>query len=260
MATTRSWAKSLTKNSLPIRSLAIKSLMAIAMAGTLAFGSGARAQTPTPAPPAENAAPTADNGIMLTIFLKHDQSRPLKRTQRATCKARLLQAIPADRHRSRELVRDDGDRTGRHDPASGIPAPRGQPDLREYRLGRLPHGILSDLRPQGDRPRTTRKGAGAMTVAPAYERLARSLQEIPVKILFESRLAYGPVDTGGLTLKPGIGSCVFRCPLPSGRRVLSVNTGCRWLGFLPASGVLKNELSSAALAIASRRFRFPWTP
>jgi hypothetical protein len=31
----------------------------------------------TAAAPAENAAPTADNAVMLTIFLKHDQSRPL---------------------------------------------------------------------------------------------------------------------------------------------------------------------------------------
>ena len=50
-----------------------------ALAGVLAFGSGAVAQTtPAPAPaPAENAAPTADNAVMLTVFLKHDQSRPL---------------------------------------------------------------------------------------------------------------------------------------------------------------------------------------
>lgn len=51
------------------------------LAGVLAFGSGAVAQTtpaPAPAPaPAENAAPTADNAVMLTVFLKHDQSRPL---------------------------------------------------------------------------------------------------------------------------------------------------------------------------------------
>ena len=54
-----------------------------ALAGVLAFSSGVAAQTaPTPAPapasaPAENAAPTADNAVMLTVFLKHDQSRPL---------------------------------------------------------------------------------------------------------------------------------------------------------------------------------------
>ena len=58
----------------------IGSLVAVAaMAGVLALGSGAQAQTattPTPAP-TENAAPTADNAVLLTIFLKHDQSRPL---------------------------------------------------------------------------------------------------------------------------------------------------------------------------------------
>ena len=55
---------------------AIKSLMAIAaLAGVVAFSSGAMAQTT--AAPAENAAPTADNAVLLTIFLKHDQSRPL---------------------------------------------------------------------------------------------------------------------------------------------------------------------------------------
>src|ERR1043165_3099689 len=52
------------------------SLPAIAMlAGVLAFGSGAMAQTPPPPP--DTAAPTADNAVLLTIFLKHDQSRPL---------------------------------------------------------------------------------------------------------------------------------------------------------------------------------------
>ena len=48
-----------------------------ALASALTFGSGVFAQTaPAPAP-AENAAPTADNAVMLTVFLKHDQSRPL---------------------------------------------------------------------------------------------------------------------------------------------------------------------------------------
>jgi hypothetical protein len=48
----------------------------VALAGALAFSSGATAQTAAAAP-AENAAPTADNAVMLTVFLKHDQSRPL---------------------------------------------------------------------------------------------------------------------------------------------------------------------------------------
>jgi len=51
-----------------------------ALAGILTFTpqvltSNALAQTTTP--PATNEAPTADNAILLTVFLKHDQSRPL---------------------------------------------------------------------------------------------------------------------------------------------------------------------------------------
>jgi hypothetical protein len=46
-----------------------------ALAGALAFSPNVMAQTSAPA--AENAAPTADNAVMLTVFLKHDQSRPL---------------------------------------------------------------------------------------------------------------------------------------------------------------------------------------
>jgi hypothetical protein len=54
---------------------ATRSLLAIAaLSVMLAFGPGAVAQTTAPA---ENAAPTPDNAVLLTIFLKHDQSRPL---------------------------------------------------------------------------------------------------------------------------------------------------------------------------------------
>jgi hypothetical protein len=53
-----------------------RSLIAMAAVGVaLSYSAGAGAQT-APAP-AENAAPTADNAVMLTIFFKHDQSRPL---------------------------------------------------------------------------------------------------------------------------------------------------------------------------------------
>src|SRR5713226_7789319 len=54
----------------------IGSLIAAA-ALAAASNSGAVAQTPPAPAPAENAAPTADNAVLLTIFLKHDQSRPL---------------------------------------------------------------------------------------------------------------------------------------------------------------------------------------
>ena len=53
-----------------------RSGLALAMAvlaGCLSLNSSARTQTP----PAENATPTPDNAVMITVFLKHDQSRPL---------------------------------------------------------------------------------------------------------------------------------------------------------------------------------------
>ena len=66
----------------------------VALAGILSFNSGAGAQT-TPAPaPAENAAPTADNAVMLTIFLKHDQSRPLSELNAQLTKQGYYKAFP----------------------------------------------------------------------------------------------------------------------------------------------------------------------
>jgi hypothetical protein len=52
-----------------------RSMMAVAvLTGALLWHSSTGAQT---AAPADAAAPTADNAVMLTIFLKHDQSRSL---------------------------------------------------------------------------------------------------------------------------------------------------------------------------------------
>ncbi|MGY4474934.1 hypothetical protein ACVILL_002348 [Bradyrhizobium sp. USDA 3364] len=48
-------------------------VMMAALAAVLLVGAGAQAQTT----PTTNAAPTQDNAIMVTIFFKHDQSRPL---------------------------------------------------------------------------------------------------------------------------------------------------------------------------------------
>jgi hypothetical protein len=71
----------------------IRSLMAIAaLVGVVAFNSGAVAQTATP--PAENAAPTPENAVMLTIFLKHDQSRPLSELQAQLDKQGFYKAFP----------------------------------------------------------------------------------------------------------------------------------------------------------------------
>ncbi|MBK5530288.1 hypothetical protein JFT91_21540 [Pseudomonas sp. TH08] len=55
-----------------------KTLKALLMSTLLissAWCAGVSAQAATP--PAKNAVATADNAMMLTVFLKHDQSRPL---------------------------------------------------------------------------------------------------------------------------------------------------------------------------------------
>src|SRR6202047_727678 len=68
---------------------------ALAMAvlvGVLMFNSAARAQTA--AAPAENAAPTADNAVMLTVLLKHDQSRPLSELNAQLEKQGYYKAFP----------------------------------------------------------------------------------------------------------------------------------------------------------------------
>jgi hypothetical protein len=68
-------------------------IAAAALAGALTFNSGVQAQT-APATPAENAAPTADNAVMLTIFLKHDQSRPLSELNAQLEKQGYYKAFP----------------------------------------------------------------------------------------------------------------------------------------------------------------------
>jgi hypothetical protein len=54
------------------------------------FNSDSGAQTT----PAESAAPTADNAVMLTIFLKHDQSRPLGELNAQLEKQGFYKAFP----------------------------------------------------------------------------------------------------------------------------------------------------------------------
>ena len=72
-------------------------IAAAALACAPAFGSGAVAQTAqaqNATAPAENAAPTADNAVMLTIFLKHDQSRPLSELNAQLEKQGYYKAFP----------------------------------------------------------------------------------------------------------------------------------------------------------------------
>jgi hypothetical protein len=66
-------------------------MAAVALAGVLTFTSNARAQAP-----AANAAPTADNAVMLTIFMKHDQSRPLSELNAQLEKQGFYKAFPPE--------------------------------------------------------------------------------------------------------------------------------------------------------------------
>ena len=71
-------------------------LIAVAIAAALSFGAAAKAQ-PAPAAPStasEPAAITADNAVMLTIFLKHDQSRPLSELNAQADRQGFYKAFP----------------------------------------------------------------------------------------------------------------------------------------------------------------------
>jgi hypothetical protein len=66
---------------------------ALAIIPILFAVAGASAQTSAP-PPAGSAAATADNAILLTIFLKHDQSRPLGELDAQLTKQGFYKAFP----------------------------------------------------------------------------------------------------------------------------------------------------------------------
>ncbi len=67
----------------------ISFLATAALAGALGFSPPARAQSTAPA-----QIPTADNAILLTVFLKHDQSRPLSELNAQLEKQGFYKAFP----------------------------------------------------------------------------------------------------------------------------------------------------------------------
>jgi hypothetical protein len=69
-------------------------LLAISvLAGCLTLNSSARTQTLT-ATPTDDATPTPDNAVMITVFLKHDQSRPLNELNAQLEKQGYYKAFP----------------------------------------------------------------------------------------------------------------------------------------------------------------------
>jgi hypothetical protein len=74
-------------------------IIAVVATGALAMSAAASAQNAQPqvtTPPTENAAPTADNGVMLTVFLKHDQSRPLSELNAQLQRQGYYKAFPPE--------------------------------------------------------------------------------------------------------------------------------------------------------------------
>ncbi|WP_426438792.1 hypothetical protein [Bradyrhizobium genosp. P] len=63
-----------------------------ALAVVLALGSAAQAQ----AAPSDTATPTPDNAVMVTIFFKHDQSRPLSELNAQLERQGFYKAFPPE--------------------------------------------------------------------------------------------------------------------------------------------------------------------
>jgi hypothetical protein len=74
------------------RTKGILTAIAVVLAASM-FNSDSSAQT-APAAPTDTATPTSDNAIMLTVFLKHDQSRPLGELNAQLEKQGFYKAFP----------------------------------------------------------------------------------------------------------------------------------------------------------------------
>jgi hypothetical protein len=70
-------------------------LTALAVLASAAVLNASQAQAPTPTP-SNTATPTPDNAVMLTVFLKHDQSRPLAELNAQLEKQGFYKAFPPD--------------------------------------------------------------------------------------------------------------------------------------------------------------------
>src|SRR3954453_267920 len=77
------------------------------------------------------------------------QTRSISPAERAQCsagEAELLQDVSTGGRRGGVVVCDDGYRAGGDAASAGVAAARGQSCDRKYRLGKLSHRVLPDLR------------------------------------------------------------------------------------------------------------------
>ena len=128
----------------------------MALASALSYSASAGRSKTAPAP-AENAAPTADNAVMLTILLKHDQSRPLSELNAQLEKQGFYKAFPPPGIEvvSWYVMMGIGQVVTLRLPASRLREVNRI--IENTAWGSYSHGILSDLRLQGDRHRGARQ-------------------------------------------------------------------------------------------------------
>jgi hypothetical protein len=120
-----------------------KVLLAIIIPSGFSFSVSAFAQSSTP--PSQNDALTPDNAVMLTIFLKPDETRPLAELNAQLERSGFYKAFPPAGVEvvSWNIVMGIGQVV-----TLRLPAPRLREVnriFRDYSVGRLPHRILSDL-------------------------------------------------------------------------------------------------------------------
>jgi hypothetical protein len=72
----------------------VRSLINAALLTTALAWAGAAGAQQVAAPPAGSAAATPDNAVLLTVFLRHDQSRPLGELNAQLKKQGFYQAFP----------------------------------------------------------------------------------------------------------------------------------------------------------------------
>jgi hypothetical protein len=69
-------------------------LAIVVLGACLTLNSSARTQTAPPTAPTDNATSTPDNAVMITVFLKHDQSRPVSELNAQLEKQGYYKAFP----------------------------------------------------------------------------------------------------------------------------------------------------------------------
>ena len=77
----------------PVRALLLTTALVASTTVATAWSLDASAQTAT-APPVGSASATPDNAILLTVFLRHDQSKPLSEINAQLAKQGFYKAFP----------------------------------------------------------------------------------------------------------------------------------------------------------------------